>query len=423
MTTPSSHRKFRSWIKWLIVPLLAILIWFGMRSAPVEIDVSETVRGTLEVTVNEDGETRIREPYLISAPLAGRLVRVEWEPGDLIAAGQIIAAIDPGEPGLLDIRTQAEFEARVKAAGASHRRALSQLEIAKAEEDKAERYFERDQRRLATGEIAAPMLADSETQLRVARSNVSAANSVLEIALFELEQAKAALLHSRNLEEGSNSGDLGRQFEIKSPIDGVVLRKFHESSTILPAADRILEIGDPEDLEIRIDVLSEDAVKIRPGDPVRLEHWGGNQVLEAHIRRVEPSAFTKVSALGVDEQRVWVYADFASLGPTDETVSSPENEAGHSLLGDGYRVEASIVVWREENVLKVPSGGLFRNPETREWSVFRAVDGKAQLTEISIGRDNGLEAEVLDGLDEGDLIVLHPGDRVKEGARVRVRAQ
>lgn len=421
MKSPRFSTRIRLVVKLLLGVILVLLIWMGMRPAAVEIDVADTVRGVLEVTVNEDGETRIRDPYLISAPLAGRLLRVEWEPGDVISEGQIIAAIDPGEPGLLDIRTRTEFEARVKAAEASHRRAVSQLEIAKAEQEKARRYYERDQRRLESGEIAAPMLADTMTQLRVAQSNEAAAQSVLEIALFELEQAKAALLHSQNLQSETTSPDTGRQFEIESPIDGVVLRRFHESSTILPAADRILEIGDPEDLEIRIDVLSEDAVKIRPGNLVRLEHWGGNQTLEAHIRRVEPSAFTKVSALGVDEQRVWVYADFARVGEMEEGIQNPENVSGQALLGDGYRVEARIVVWREEDVLKIPSGALFRDPKTREWSVYRVENGKAVITEISIGKDNGLEAQILDGLSEGDTVILHPGDRIEDGASVKLR--
>ena len=311
MNPSSKSRTLRSWLKWSLVPALALLVWWGLRPAPVEIDTAAAERGVLEITVEEDGETRIRDPYLISAPLSGRLVRVELEPGDTISRGQVIAAIDPGEPGLLDVRTRTEFEARVKAAEASHRRALSQLEIAEAEAEKAQRHHERDKRRLERGEIAAPMLADSETQLRVARGNVSATRSVLDVALFELEQARAALLHSRTLEsdlppesDGAESGsgdpdssETGRAFEIESPIDGVILRRFQESSTVVGAGERILEIGDPEDLEIRIDVLSGDAVRIRPGHLVRLEHWGGEQTLEAHVRRIEPSAFTKVSAL------------------------------------------------------------------------------------------------------------------------------
>lgn len=394
------------------------LAWLGMRPRPVEVDAATVVRGPFELTVEEDGETRIRDPYLISAPLSGRLERVELEPGDLISEGQVIASIDPGEPGLLDARTEAESEARVRVFEAAHRRTLTQVEKARAEETKAKRYFERDKVRHEKGEIARPMLEDAEHLLRVAQNDVASAESAVEIAQFELDQAKAALLHSRNLR--AEGGDATRQFEIRSPINGVVLRKFQESSTVIVAAGPILEIGDPEDLEIRIDVLSEDAVKIRPGNRVRIEHWGGPQPLEALVRRVEPSAFTKVSALGVDEQRVWVYADF-STGETPPTVVGDDRPRGEQLLGDGYRIEAKIIVSREESVLKIPSGALFRDQAEGGWCVYRIVGGKAVPTPVERGQDNGIETSLRGGLDEGVTVVLHPGDRVRSGVPVRVR--
>ncbi len=421
MNESGPRRILRHWPKAAAVLVLAALGWLGLRPRPVEVDAATAVRGPFEMTVEEDGETRIREPYLISAPLAGRLVRVELEPGDLIAKGQILAAIDPGEPGLLDARTEAESQARVLAATALQRRAESQLETARAEETKAARYCERDRRRFEAGEIAAPMLEDAEHLLRVARNQVSASESAVEIAKFELDQAKAALLYSQNLRADQPGSE--RQFEIRSPIDGVVLRKFQESSTVIAAAGPILEIGDPDDLEIRIDVLSEDAVKIRPGNPVRLEHWGGPQPLEAFVRRVEPSAFTKVSALGVDEQRVWVYADFAGRDDPGAAAvpESPGPPQGRQLLGDGYRVEAKIVVSKEDEVLKVPSGALFRDPEGGGWTVYRILRGKAAMTPVDRGQDNGIETSVTEGLAEGDLVVLHPGDRVRPGSPVRIR--
>lgn len=414
----SPHRLRRHLWKVAAVVVAGLLIWFGFRPRPVEVDVATVSRGVFELSVEEDGETRIRDPYLITAPLVGRLVRVELEPGDRISAGQVIASIDPGEPGLLDARTEAETEARVLAFEAAHRRALSQLEKAKAEEVKAERYYERDKLREQKGEIAAPMVEDAEHVLRIARSEVAAAGSAVDIAKYELDQAQAALIHSRNLR---NDAGGARQFEIRSPIDGVVLRRFQESSTVVPAAESILEIGDPQDLEIRIDVLSEDAVKIRPGNRVLIEHWGGPQPLEALVRRVDPSAFTKVSALGVDEQRVWVYADFAGKDEKDATDAGDVAPSGEMLLGDGYRIEARIIVSREEDVLKVPSGALFRDREQGKWAVYRVMGGQATLTPVERGGDNGIETKVSSGLEAGDRVILHPGDRVENGASVSVR--
>lgn len=407
-------------IRWLLTLfVIGLLLRAGFRPRPVEVDVAPVSRGTLQITVDEDGETRIREPYLISAPLAGRLMRVELEPGDSISKNQIIASIDPGAPGLLDVRSQAEAEARVKVTEAAHARALTQLDIARAHLEKAQRYFERDKGLLAKGNIAKPSLDDTEHALRVARSNASAAESALDVSKFEMEQAKAALLHSRSLDNENTPS--GRQFEIRSPIDGVVLRQFKESSTMVPAAEGILEIGDPDDLEIRIDVLSEDAVKITPGQSVELENWGGSFPLKAHIRRVEPSAFTKVSALGVDEQRVWVYADFIDQGDQSDDLREPELTSGKTLLGDGYRVEARIVVWEKDDVIKAPSGALFREEENDRWAVYRIEDEKAILTPVTRGKDNGIEAEIQSGLSSGDRVILHPGDKIQDGVAVLER--
>ncbi|MCB1228885.1 MAG: HlyD family efflux transporter periplasmic adaptor subunit [Verrucomicrobiae bacterium] len=426
----------RKTIYWIIaVVIVAALVLIGLRPKTVEVDFGSVSRGTLVVTVNEDGETRIREPYLISAPLAGRLLRVELEPGDPIDKDEVLAAIDPSVPGLLDARSEAEAQARVNAAQASYERTESQLEIAKADFDQAQRYHERDLGRLDRGNISEATLEDTEHQLRVARNNLSAAQSSLEIAKFELEQAKSALIYSKSL--GREDQPTGRHFEIHSPIEGVVLRRFQESSIMLPAGERILEIGDPHDLEIRIDVLSQDAVRIRPGQRIIIEHWGGEKHLTAWVRRVEPSAFTKTSALGVDEQRVWVYGDFAEDDPAaavtkegqvpDSTGSNEvtaEDEA--KALGDAYRIEARIVVWERNDVLKVPAGALFRDSGTqgdeRSWAVYRrSDDGVAEKIPVTLGERNDQEAQVLEGLDEGDQVVLHPSDKVDIGTKLESR--
>jgi HlyD family secretion protein len=398
------------------------LVYSGLRSKPVEVDLGDIARGPLLVTVNEDGVTRIRDPYLISAPLAGRLLRVELEPGDTIAKGDTVAAIDPGEPDLLDARSEAETQARVSAAEAAYHRTQSQLEVAKAEYDQAQRYFERDQGRFEQGNISAATLEDTQHALRIARGNLAAAQSTQEMARFDLEQAKAALVHSQSIST-PESGPGTRQFEIHSPIDGVVLRRFQESSAVIPIGERILEIGNPRDLEVRIDVLSQDAVRIQPGQRVIVEHWGGEFDLVAWVRRVEPSAFTKVSALGVDEQRVWVYAAFAApesaeQGQIGDQTGSDRNPP---QLGDAFRIEARIVVWERDDVLKVPAGALFRDGAS--WAVYRlGPGGAAEKVAIEIGQRNDLEAEVLGGLNAGDRVVLHPGDKVAPGVRLTERS-
>ncbi len=402
------------WIPGLLA--VATLVYLGARPKAVEVDLGTVTRGPLVVTVNEDGETRIRDPYLISSPLSGRLLRVELEPGDAISRDQILAAIDPGEPGLLDARSAAEAEARVNAAEAAHQRAESQLEIARAELDQAQRYYDRDLGRLDRGNISDATLEDTEHALRVARGNLSAAQSTLEIAKFEVEQARAALLYSKSL--GREDAPTGRHFEIHSPIDGVVLRRFQESSTVIPAGERILEIGNPDDLEVRIDVLSQDAVRIRPGQRISVEHWGGEAPLTAWVRRVEPSAFTKVSALGVDEQRVWVYGDFEPprAGATEEgQVDDPTGLDGPAL-GDAYRIEARIAVWEDDAVLKVPAGALFRDGASRDWAVYRRTpEGLAEKVAVTLGERNDVEAQVVEGLAENDRVILHPSDKVRPG--------
>ena len=416
------------WLKWLLILAVPAVIIKAFMPNPAAVDLGEVTRGPMMVTVNEDGETRVREPYLISAPLAGRLLRVELEPGDPVSKGEVLLAIDPGEPGLLDSRTKEEAQARVNAAEARHRVTVTKHEIAQAEREKAARYLIRDRDRFKKGNIAKPTLEDTIHADRIAKSNLEAARSTMEISKFELDQARAAFHYSDSVQSNGSKPDRNH-FEIKSPIDGVVLRRFQESSTVIPAGARILEIGNPDDLEIRIDTLSQDAVKIAPGQRIIVEHWGGGHDLPAHVRRVEPSAFTKVSALGVDEKRVWVFADFAGskketqqgkvLDQTELGQPVPDRQQRH--LGDGYRIEARIVVWEKDDVLRLPAGALFRNGE--RWSVYLVEDGIARLKEIKVGQNNGIMAEALSGLKAGDRVILHPDKKIKDGTEVQERAE
>lgn len=386
--------------------VLGAIVW-AFLPTPVAVDLSEVTRGEMIVTVEEDGQTRIKERYVVSAPLAGRLRRIGLHPGDAVEAqSSVVAVIDPTDPHLLDARQLAEAEARVRAAEAGLLRAGATLEQLHARADFTADELERIQSAYAKGaatrqELETRMLLD-----RQASEGYRAAQFAEEIARFELEQARSALLRTKPPEAGENAGS---PFEIQAPISGRVLRVHQESVAVLAPGTPLLEIGDPRDLELVIDVLSVDAVQIVPGATITVEHWGGQHPLEAAVRLVEPQAFTKISALGVEEQRVNVVADFVS--PYEERTT----------LGDGFRIEAAIVLWQAPDVIQVPASALFRVSD--RWAVFVFEDGYARKRLIEIGRRNGLRAEVLEGLGPGELVVTHPSDAVADGIRIAPRPE
>ena len=373
---------------------------------PVSVDLAEATRGPMRVTVDEDGRTRIKERYVVSAPLGGRLRRIGLDPGDPIEAqASVLALIEPTDPKLLDARQRAEAEARVRAAEAGLRRAGANLEQAKASLEYAQDELERLQDAFARGG-AAPHELDTKALLeRQASEAYRAAQFAQEIARFELEQARSALLRTQTPASGATAGV---PFAIHAPISGCVLRVFQESVAVVTPGTPLLEVGDPADLELVIDVLSVDAVRIQPGAAVIVEHWGGDEPLEAAVRLVEPQAFTKVSALGVEEQRVNVIADFVS--PYED----------RRALGDGFRVEGRIVIWEADDAVQVPASCLFRDGE--RWAVFVSAGGRAALRHLEIGRQNGLAAEVRRGLEPGTLVVVHPSDRIADGVALAARA-
>ncbi len=382
---------------------------FAFLPKPVHVDVAAVTSGPLSVTVDEDGKTRIKERYLVYTPLAGRLMRIELKVGDTVTAGQsLLAVVEPGDPSLLDARARAQTVAKVKATEAALKRAAPQLEqalvamqFAESEHSRARKLAERQTISQNELEIAA-LLEQTRTQ------EYKAAKFAEEIARFELDLAKAALLRTQPESESEADGQSGKwNFQIRSPITGRVLRVFQESSAVLSAGTRLMELGDPADLELEIDVLSSDAVKIRPGAKVSLEHWGGEKTLAGIVRLVEPSAFTKISALGVEEQRVNIIADL---------IDSNDKRAA---LGDGFRVEAKIVVWDSPDVIKVPTSALFRRGE--DWAVFVVEQGHAEVRIVNIDHRTGLAAEVLEGLTEQDQVIVYPSDRVQDGVEVVAR--
>ena len=402
----SLRRKFFWGVVLALVVLASI---FAIRPAPIEVDLASTTRGELVVTVDEDGQTRIRERYVVSTPLAGRLVRITLKPGDAVEAGKtLLTTLEPTDPQLLDARTRAQAEARVNAAEATLNQtqslveaAIKRHELAVADAERASRLFKKNG--------TSPQNHDhAQFEAQNAAVALSSAQIAVQIAEFEAEQARAALLIAGDGDGSSPPSDHSYRFPISAPIDGRVLRVFQESSTVVQAGARLLELGDPRDLEVAVDVLSSDAVNIRPGAEVRLEHWGGDRPLSGKVRLIEPSAFTKTSALGVDEQRVWIIIDLT--GP-------PESR---TTLGDGYRVEARITTWRGSDVTKIPAGALFRTaPDS--WAVFVADGDVARSREVTRGQSNGIETEILSGLAPGEQVILHPSDQIEDGVTIRPR--
>jgi HlyD family secretion protein len=322
-----------------------------------------------------------------------------------VAAGKtVLTVIEPCDPVLLDERARAEAEARVKANEATVKQASAKLERARAAHSMATTDRDRARRMIGAHSVSQQEYDTAMHNERTAGEELRAAQFAAQVAQFELELAKVALVRSRP----RSPGDVEPwRVEVRSPVDGFVLRVQQESTTVVTPGMKLLELGDPTDLEAEIDVLSHDAVKVVPGAKAFLEHWGGEQPLMGRVRLVEPAGFLKVSALGVEEQRVNVIIDFVD----------PLEQRGR--LGDAYRVEARIVVWEGEDVLKVPAGALFRKGDG--WAVFVEAEGQAELRPVQVGHSSGLETEVLDGLTEGESVILHPGDKIKPGVAVTLR--
>jgi HlyD family secretion protein len=373
--------------------LLAVALW----PTAVEVDIATVSRGPLVVTVDEEGRTRVRDRFVVSAPVSGRLLRVELEAGDTVARGAIVARLRPEAPPLLDARTRAELEAALANARAALGRARAEEQRTNAALELAQHEADRARRLVAAGAESARDLAARETDARVANDAARAAAFAVDAAAAEVQRVQARLTAvPREIGTGL--------VPVTAPVNGVVLKRLRESESVIAAGEPLLEIGDPRRLEIVADLLSTDAVRVRPGARAIVEQWGGDVALAARVRRIEPAGFTKISALGVEEQRVNVVLDFA------------DPAGACAALGDAYRVEVAIVIWESAEVLKVSTSALFRHGA--RWAVYVAADGRARHTIVEIGRQTSREAEVISGLDEGARVVVHPGDRLADGVRL-----
>ena len=373
--------------------LVAAALW----PKRLEVDLAPVVQGAMEVTIDEEGETRVRERFAVSAPVGGRLLRIDLEPGDpVVARKTVVARLAPASSPLLDARTASESAAALAAATAAAEQAAAEQARARTVLDHARQSLDRTRQLARGGAISQADLDASDTAARQAESAASAAAAASQRAQREVEMARARV---------RPPATAGRPVDVVAPVSGVVLARRRESESVVAAGEPLLDLGDPADIEVIVDLLSTDAVRVASGSPVRIEGWGGTTPLRGRVRRIEPSAFVKVSALGVEERRVNVVVD---LDPPPQDCK----------LGDGYKVDARIVVWSGAAVM-VPVGALFRRGQ--EWAVFVASEGRARLRPITLGERNPDVAQVLMGLQPGERVVLHPPDTLSDGGRVSIR--
>lgn len=396
--------------KWTVPGAALLLLALGLTYAfwpkPVAVDFGTVSRAPMLVTISGEGETRIRDEFVVSAPIAGQLRRFDGEVGDPVVAGEsIVARINPTEPGLRDIRTRAELDAAVKAAEAARELAAADVDRLQAEYDYAQSEFERSENLADRGILSQAALDQAEMQMRTQFAALNTARANLKVREFELEVARTRLLDPETAL--SVEADQDCCFTVTAPVTGAILQVFQQSEAVVASGTPLIEIGDPRDLEIVVDLLSTDAVRIAPGYDVLIEGWGGSDTLAGKVRRIEPFGFTKISALGIEEQRVNVVIDFAD---------PPER---WSRLGHGYRVEVRIIEWRGEDVLQVPLSTLFR--VEGDWALFKVEGGRAELSRVEVGHMNQQTAEILSGLEEGETVILFPSDRIESGVRVTAR--
>lgn len=434
----------RLWLPYAGVAVLLALIIGGLWPSALQVELAPVAKGPLLVTIDEEGQTRVRNRYVVSSPVGGQLRRIDLKAGAIVEAGKtIVAVMETGAADLLDARSLSQAFSRVRGAENARERAAAQLERSRATLEQVRLETKRSRSLFEQKIITQQELDLATTNERVAMQDERAAGFSLRVADYELEQARTLVSRSQPpattatpsvpdtapQDTGTNenapiksAGASGpasvsssatataadtddATVKIYSPVSGRILRVLQESARPVLAGTPLLEVGDSTDLEARIEVLSRDGVGVLPGARVFLDSWGGEKPLNGVVRLVEPSAFTKISALGVEEQRVYVIVDF---------VDSPQ---ARPTLGDGFRVEARIVRWSADSVLRVPSGALFQR--NGQWQAFLIEGGRARLRNLGVGHTNGVETEITDGVSEGAQLIVYPGDRVRDGSRIK----
>jgi len=376
---------------------------YGFLPKAVEVDLVAVSRGPLQVTIEEEGRTRLKERFVVSAPTAGYMRRIDSKVGDPVRKGETVVALEPLRSQPLDPRSRAEAEATVSAAQAGLDAAIEKERAAAADAEYTEKRLERIANLYSKRYVAQDQRDQTASEAKKARAVQFSAKAAVEVSRSELERAKTVL---KNFPPGGIA-EKAHTVYVSSPVSGAVIKIYRESEGAVHVGEPLLEIGDSKNLEVRIELLSSDAVKIKKGGVVFFKRWGGEGTLTGRVRIVEPAGFTKVSSLGVEEQRVLVIAEF---------TSPPET---WRLLGDGYRLEAHFVVWEDKDVLQIPASGLFRSG--KEWAVFVEDNEKARLQTLEVGQRNGLTAQIISGLKEKERVVAHPDDSIKNGTPIRPR--
>ncbi|MFN0023670.1 MAG: efflux RND transporter periplasmic adaptor subunit [Parvularculaceae bacterium] len=392
----------------LVGAFLAFTFW----PRPFLVDFARTKRGSMSVTIDEEGKTRVKERYVVAAPITGRLLRIEIDPGDEVVVGDtVIAEMTPVLPAALDVRTEEQADAAVAAAKAALALAIAEEKRAKADSDFAFQEASRARALFKTNTIARQALDRSQAAAASATAAREAAGAVIVMRRAELAQAEKLLMTpTEAARAAAGNPHPPESIPIRAPVSGHVLQIFQESEATVPAGAPLLEIGDPHtDLEVVIELLSTDAVRVNAGDPVIIDKWGGDEPFAGVVERIEPLAFTKISALGVEEQRV----------NTIIRLEGPRIDV--ERLGHGFRVEARVIIWSDEDAMIAPAAALFRSGD--KWAVYKVEKGRARQSALTVGHNNGLDAEILDGLSEGDQVILFPGADIADGVLVAPRPQ
>lgn len=383
-----------------IALLVLVVMIISFRTPPALVDSAVVTRGPFQIAVEEEGRTRLPDRFEVSAPVAGHLNRVILEPGDEVAQGDTLFTLNPAPADALDARSGAQAQASVARAESALAAAESAVEVQRAQAELADRELQRVQRLVEQGHLPREALDRAQAEARSASARLRTAEFQVDVARHERENAEAALSIA--------GGELRSEpLRVNAPIDGVVLTRARQSAGRVQPGEPILTLGDLRSLQVEVDLLSPDAVRLNPGMRVELERWGGDEVLPGRVRRIEPAGFTHISALGVEEQRVWVIVDFES------------DRDDWKDLGDGYRVEARFILWEGEDVLQIPASALFREEET--WAVYVVEGDEAVRRTVTPGRRSGLLAEIQSGLEPGERVILHPGGDIHPGRHVELR--
>ena len=388
----------------LLLLVLAAGLLYGFLPRAIEVDAVAAITAPLAVTIEEEGKTRVMERYVVSAPVAGYARRIDLHVGDAVQAGQVLAQLEPARSDALDPRSRAQMQAQLNAAQAALSAATENARAAAAQAQLAQQELQRVESLRKVNFISEQALDRARTELSRSQAAQQAAQYTAKMAHYELEKVRATLASSASLQAGKSAETIN----VSAPVAARVLKLLHESEGLVQAGQPLLEIGNPDTLEITVEVLSTQAVQIAPGSKVLFDRWGSATTLQGAVRMIEPTGFTKVSALGVEEQRVRVIAD----------ITTPREV--WQRLGDGYRVEARFVIWEGQDILQIPASALFR--QGKEWAVFVVQNGRAKTRNIKVGQRAGLIVQVLSGIQAGEAVITHPEEKIKDGTRVKARA-